>query len=693
MPGPGGPEPTAGGDAFGALSWGAPDMWGEDVHDKWAQIPRNVVGDLYPQDEETYQKMVGWSQAAIQASEDAVSFQQTQWHRMYRLYRSYSEQVEGDWHHNIFVPICFWVIETITPRLVAQLPRFTALPVFRDDVENAKNMEVMLEWASDRSKLFVELVKAFKQSLKYGTGILKTYHRQDIRKGRKTQPLMANLRMPQEQVVAYDLDGYPIVETREVEMGQFQAGYASQKYPYVAYDGPAAEFIDIFNFFPAPESHDIQSARYVIHRNYKDLDEVLRRVRDGVYHLPPDFDIQSMSRTSYDDPSMKRQQSIGSSTSEDPTRKVVELHEIWTKDGRVITVMNRSTVIRVQENPFDHSEKPFVRIVDHLQEGEFWGVGEIEPIMGLQDAHNAITNSRLDNLRLVLNKMFYVNYHHVEDMEDFKIRPGGLIKGRGDYKPEEVFQAIDMGDVTPDAWGETQSIEMLVEKVTGVSDVQMGLDQAGGTATETAIISEMGQSRFGMKSRLIEIEGLTDLGRQWASLGQQFITEERQVRLGLVDEQTGQPAFADLTPESISGAFDIAIETESTAQSQTVRQETAMSLLGVMAQFYPQGVTAALKKLLDAMGIKNHEEFLAGVGPGQPGLPGQPPVETQPGQPPSAGQPAPPAASAQSGSQPPPAPTDPGMNPNPAEGTFGDDSAERLVDEILAGYDQAGAAP
>jgi hypothetical protein len=104
-------------------------------------------------------------------------------------------------------------------------------------------------------------------------------------------------------------------------------------------------------------------------------------------------------------------------------------------------------------------------------------------------------------------------------------------------------------------------------------------------------------------------------------------------------------------------------------------------------------VTAALKKLLDAMGIKNHEEFLAGVGPGQPGLPGQPPVETQPGQPPSAGQPAPPAASAQSGSQPPPAPTDPGMNPNPAEGTFGDDSAERLVDEILAGYDQAGAAP
>lgn len=696
LPGPQHGE-QGGPDAFSGLRYGVPEGFGDPPD--LAPTPA-LPGDLYPRGEE-YDRLLTWCQTAFNA---AVSHQEQfaqRWRRYYKLYRSFVERQPGSWNSAVFIPVCFWIVETVTPRLVAQLPRFLALPVTQDDVENSKVMTQALQWASQNSGLFEQLVAAFKSSLKYGTGILKTFHRTDIRKGTRMEPLEVPL-MRSVQVPVVDEQGRPhtdhlgnpIVETIDTEVGRQSFGTRPVPFQYTAYDGPAAECIDIFNFFVAPEAHDVQSARYVAHRTYKQMSYVKRRIAEGIYHWPDNMGPDEIADTR-DDPALERLSGIGlgSGSNPDPTSKPVELVEFWTDDGRVITMVNRKAILRVQENPFNHSEKPFVRIVDYYQEHEFWGVGEIEPVEGLQDAQNALTNSRIDNIRLLLNRMFYVNPAAVVDMADFVSRPGGLVRGKGDYRPEEAFSAIEMGDVTSSVFHETELLERTTEKVSGVSGIQMGIESSSlnNTATGLALQTEQGASRFGMKSRLIELMGLAPLGRQFASNLQQFLSAPMQVRLGFVDPATGEPAFETFTPESIQGGFDITIEAESMQQSKTMEVEQKQNLLGLIAQFAPQGVNAALMEVLDAMGIKDKEKFIHGdpndpmsqmmmqaqmaqmeqaMAPPQNGPPGMegmpPPDEMMP-------------------------PAGPEAYANPAAGTPGDRQAQMMMEGLSGMQNQAAA--
>lgn len=587
--------------------------------------------DLYPVDEDEHAKLVQWCNNAFIAAEKARRSYETRWKRYYQLYRSHQEGKPNDWHHSIFVPICFWIIETVTPRLVAQLPKFTAYPVGPDDQMAAKKMETLLDWAVDQSDLYVELVKAFKSALKYGTAIIKTYHRQDMRRGRKNEMVSPSipteveepLMDPETGAPMYGLDGQPMMTRRIVE----QPGppvMVPQKYSYVGYDGPAAECIDIFNFWVAPEAHDVDSARYVIHRVYKEMDYIKKKVEEGIYQKPDAFSWEDIASVE-EEPALERLAAIGlGDMGDDPTRKPVEILEFWTDDGRVITMANRKAILRVQENPFDHSEKPFVRIVDYVQEHEFWGVGEIEPLEGLQDLQNALVNNRLDNVALVMNAMFAVNVANLESEDDLEIRPGGVVRLRGDLTPDEVIKRIDLGDVTASAFQEAEINERTVEKVSGVTALQMGIDspQYNSTATGASIITEMGASRFGLKAKMAELTGLKRLGRHYGSIIQQFTTEERWVRLAGPE---GQYIFQHFLPESIHGALDYDIESESTTQTQTVRQNTKQSILELMATYNPAGVYAALDDLLDELGVRDKQRYF-GAAPAMP-YPQQPPPD------------------------------------------------------------------
>lgn len=658
LPGPSGPEQ----DPFfgGALEQQIRAFAGDDL------LSESPGEGLYPDGEEEHQKQLTWCLNAFQAAEKAREQYDEKWKKYYKLYRSHLDDPKKSWNSKLFVPISFWIIETITPRLVAQLPKFTTVPVGPDDVEPAKKMETLLEWAANQSELYVELVKAYKSALKYGTGIIKTYHRVDKRRARKMQtpqiPLMATVDEPiidpdtGEQML--DMTGQPMFESREVEAGTMPGESQMMRYTYTSYDGPAAECIDIFNFWVAPEAHDIDSARYVVHRTYKELSYVKKRIEEGIYTLPDFIELEKVGDTA-DDPALERLDEIGlgNGPGTDSTRNAVELLEFWTDDGRVITMANRKAIIRVQENPFDHSEKPFVRLVNYLQEHEFWGVGEIEPIEGLQDKQNALENSRIDNIRLVLNAMFAVNVSNIEDIADLTPRPGGVIRLKGDYKPQETIQRIDFGDITASVYQEAAANLETIEKTSGVSNYQMGLDSPSlnQTATGVSIIQEAGASRFGLKSKLIELMALRRLGRHYGTILQQFTTEERLIRLAgtTMDPMTGQamPSWGTFDPESIQGALDYDIQSESSSQTQTMRVEQKNNTLNILAQ-YSQMVDPmtgmpvvpastirwAIKEVLEAQGIKDADQQLGGQPQPMPqmGMPGQgalPPSGLEPGVP------------------------------------------------------------
>jgi hypothetical protein len=590
--------------------------------------------DLYPESEDEYRMVLAWAQQAFDAAQKARMPYDQRWTRYYQLYNSYTgARRRGDWRSRVFIPISFSIVETIAPRLVAQLPKFLVNPFGPEDVEVAKRMEQMLRRVSDarvhgpsEMPLYAEMVKATKSALKYGTGILKTYYKQKMARARRMVPVMENetmlMQIPQtdpDGAPLRDLDGNPVVETREEIVGQVPVGQRFERYDYVAYDGPAAEAVDIFNFWVAPEAEDVESARYVIHRVYRPFRYVQRRVDEGVYRWPEGFSLSDFFDQTQDEPHTFKRDAIDlGGSNNDPTRRDVELLEIWTDDGRVITLANRRVVLRVHENAYDHGEKPFVRITDYFQEHEFWGKGEIEAIEHLQDLQNALINQRVDNVRLLMDAVFAVNTSNLEDLADLTMRPGRVIRVKGDLPPADVVQRVDLGEVTESAFAEAESTKRMIEETSGISSYQQGLDTEtmNDTATGVSIITEQGNNRFALKVRLAEMMGWSKIGFHFGSILQQFTTTEQIVRLLGPD---GQAMWESFDPEALQGRLDYDIESASTVQTETVRKEQAMSLLQMGAQFLgemdPLAILPLWRDVVEAFDKKNVEEYMPQIQP------------------------------------------------------------------------------
>ena len=557
--------------------------------------------DLYPETEAEHAKLLAWCLESYKAAEQARAGLTRRWRRYELLYRMFVERRKGDWRSKVFLPIVFYVVETILPRMIAQLPEITVKGVEEQDAEPARLMEHVLRWAAERSKLHLELVKAYKSSLKFGTGILKVYHEHDViyRKVRVpvTEPVVEMVDEPvidpETGLPMTDLDGAALVESREQPVMDPMTGepleqetgeFTWEREEIVRYDGPKAEAVDIFNFWPAPEASSIEDSRFVIQRVFRDTKYVAERFLDGTYRMPPGRTMESLTSGEKDE-----RQSIGEDTEtgggQDLRRDRAEILEIWTDDTQ-FTVLNQTAVVRVVDNPFEHGRKPYVRIVDHLQEHTFWGVGEIEPLEGLQDEMNALTNQRIDNVRLVMERMFAFDPDNIHDQRDLAWRPGGGIRVKNkDIPPNQVVQPIEMPDVTNSAYLEVQEAERMTEKVSGVNSYTAGGDSDAGqvnqTATGASIIAETGNTRFAAKVEMAELVGLTPLAEMYGSIIQQWAEDTQVIR---VIGELGKDAWEPITAEALQGGFDYQIAAQSTAVTESIRKEQSMSLLNLASQ-------------------------------------------------------------------------------------------------------------
>ena len=180
-------------------------MPGTDI----AYPPRPSDEALFPPDEAAHAELLGWCMSAWNAAESAKRVREDKWRKFHRVYRAWVETQEvPDWRSNLSIPYTFSIIESIVPKMVAQLPGFVCLPVGPEDVAPAKLMENRLENAADVSELYVELIKAIKTSLKFGSGILKNYFKQDIRRAYERVPKMEMVDLGGLEPVT-DADGLP----------------------------------------------------------------------------------------------------------------------------------------------------------------------------------------------------------------------------------------------------------------------------------------------------------------------------------------------------------------------------------------------------------------------------------------------------------------------------------------------------
>jgi hypothetical protein len=412
-----------------------------------------------------------------------------------------------------------------------------------------------------------------------------------------------------------DITGQPLMDAGEQEMGPEQptGRMVRAMTERVMYDGPVCEPVSPFDFWPAPEATSMEDARFVIQRTFRDDKYVRRMLDEGIWRMPPGMEFTDFWQNEKPEiESLREEIDIASS---DPTRKMAEIFECWT-DDTLMVVLNRRAVVRVEDNPYEHGEKPFVRIVDYFQPGEFWGIGEVEPLEGMQDLTNAMWNQRVDNVRLVLNRMVAFDPDNIVDPRDLQNRPGGMIRVRSKDMPVgQVIQPVEIPDVTSSAYTEVAEVERMTEKISGVSGYTTGTDSPtmNDTATGVSIITEQSNTRFATKVRMAEMTGLAPLARLYGSILQQFMPDE--LTLKVLNEE-GQMVWQTITAESLQGGYDYTIEVESSTVTESVRKEQAMNLIQTFAQIIDPAtgmpvlnLSALAQDVLEAFGIKNQQKY------------------------------------------------------------------------------------
>lgn len=456
----------------------------------------------------------------------------------------------------LFIPISYWTVETVLPRMLSRSPRMLVLPKRQSKPENAQNMKYLIEQQQDQVDLELKLQDIGKDGLIYGLGIGKSYWRRDARRMKAVQ--------------------------RSADGSKFVVGEAER----VLFDDPDAEAVDPFDFLWDPNGYDMRSCEFVVHRTWRSTKYVMDKLKSGAWAnvgLTED-DVKELGpadRQAYDDVWQDRLAASGHSMD---TRRGEQLHEVWEYHDReqVVIVLDRKVPVAHGPNPMWHGDLPFVIFRPTRVSKMMVGIGEIEPLEDLQEELNTLRTQRRDNAALVVNRVFAYMDGLVEQ-DDLQFFPGAMIPVEGD--PRELLFPIPVGDLPASSYQEEDRMMQDVERTSGISDSVTGAEGGGTseTATGAQLVHAAANVRIQNKTLLLEKECLRHLARQWGALNQQHIIEAGQagVRIPLPPvpgDAERRWSWRPLGPEELAGEFDYSAEGGSTAPENVpqMRQDAQM---------------------------------------------------------------------------------------------------------------------
>jgi hypothetical protein len=501
----------------------------------------------------------------------------------YKQYRSYisPENIKQD-RSNLFIPYTFHQVETVTPKLILAMfknrPYVQTVPLGVDNTTRelrSKKMNKLLDYQfQQRIKLVPLSTDIVKTTNIYGTAITKQTW--DYREGK------AVTRRPSVKTPGtYDL----VLVNRTIA------------------DDPKVTLVPLLDFFFDPAGTTIDECRYNIHRYWEDLHELQHKndLSGGMYrNLDKIHDTDDSSGAAAAD---KMAAELGYSTPIN-AQKGVEIWEYWTDDW-VVKIANQSTVIYSGINPYFHMKKPFAKWVDTSVPNEFYGIGIAESIECLQAELNTTRNQRIDNVSLVLNKMWKIIRGANVDTTQLVSRPSGFIE----VDEKDDVEELEFTDVTQSAYQEEAIIKGDMDRTTGIHDTERGSTPTRReTATTMNILSTAGNQRFELKTMLAEYGGCHDMINQIMWLDQQYIDRQRELILlgddGTLDTDT-------ISPEEIQGNWSIVAVGSSIepAVNKEMRQTNLVNLYNMVQQRPDVDSAALLKMILEEFDIKNADRF------------------------------------------------------------------------------------
>ena len=519
----------------------------------------------------THDKLLQRVKAQLQESESKMSQFYNRWNMRELQYQAYVPV--QDWEDkytkvckdkklssvkkqdaNIVVPYAFSTIRTIVTYLAtvffARKPIFTVGANDPQWIQNARNMEALLQYNAEHSKLVMNGIQYLYNGEIYGLGVLKT--------------AFATERQPRTTWVRDPISGQNI-RTRTSTL---------------VYQGNTVEVIDPFLFFPDPRvpmSQVNKKGEYVYWRSFVGKYTLQKAgdtyaYLDNIGNLTPGDSGDSLANVRANGDSLNNQYDFDSIDDGSPFVQVdegtVEIIpssiDLDLGDGFdnekpykfLITLANKTQIIRFELYQADHSMHPVVVSEPYAIGSGFGNMGISDYLSPFQESISWFLNSHIFNVKGIVNNSFLYDPSMIEEKDLKSDVPGRCIR----IKPkafgvdvQTYFKQLAVTDTTSGHVADMQALMRLGNDLSAINDNVRGMQDSGGrkTATEIRATIEAVSSRLAFHAQYISASSFVDLAKQWSLNLQQFLSDDFQ--MAVLGEDGAAPVT--ITPQGLCGDF------------------------------------------------------------------------------------------------------------------------------------------
>lgn len=592
----------------------------------------------------------------FEASSRVMSQRYDRWNEADALLRGYVDftkkdrdgQKENPHARSIIIPYSYAVQQIYLTYLMAV---FTARePIFPiqgygpEDSASAEAMEHLLSYQMDRADGSLMLYSLFQDTLRYGVGACKALW--------ETEQTTVIRRVP----VPFPFS-------------LFLGSEREEKVRVTGYEGSVLHPVDPFSLFPDPKtplSQMMKYGEYIGHRVRRNFSYIRQKARDGVYLIE---NVEKIPKWAGQGGEMgtetgqaRRDEYMGVSIYDEPADDKdpgpVWLEELFThlvpndwglgpsKDLEVwaLTVANREVVVRAKASSFTHGKLPYVLSSFGYDPHAFFGQSLSELMSGLQTAVTWLYNSHMENVRKGLNLEGVYDPSMLET-EDLKTpQPGKWVRLKPEYYgvPGAVsnsWKQLAFEDVTSRHFQDMSYHLDMIQRITAATDPQAGVEtETRRTLGEIQNVLAQSGRRLQLTASLLASQAVRPLGRLMIAMTQQLLTEAKWVRVlgnaspALLAKAKG--GLIQISPADIQGQFDLRVQDGSAPPDPSRFAETWKEVFVAISQnptvlqaFAQQGkrlrMDALFMKTVEAMGVKNFEEFFEHVPPAPTVMPDQ----------------------------------------------------------------------
>jgi hypothetical protein len=533
-----------------------------------------------------------------------------------------------DWQSQIFQPHLIPVIEGMIASMVEPQPKLVVRPRPRpaETPEEAEARstasevaEVAVNYALEQDRFRMKQRPFMQQDMITGLTVGKYSWEERIKK-------------------VWTRDFYDDIEEDEDGKLEPVRGYTDTEEEEKVRDDPTFQVLDVRDFYWPANCRDIDQADWLADRQYLTYARIEEMEKLGIYEKGITAKLKETSLSQEGNPGSRPRYDEGGTEGEMRTKGLVEVIECWWSD-RVITIGNRTVLLRDKPNGFWHGNKPYIACGAIPNFGQVNGKSIVETLAPIQKMLWFVQNQRLDNLKL-LNNLIILIRADSDDITNFKWFPGAQWTVDD---PQQVTQLPI--DPTPSTIsmeaegllkGDLQNLMGGMPYASGAQSTQVDQKTATGIQIITDIATRVIETR-----KLAYQEAFVKMGVAFLDLMKQFMVEPRTIALL---GKGGATEFVEIDPQNLQGRYDVFYDIqgdslhrqERRAEAQSLYQ-MAMQAAPIHAQFAsPLNLDAFMEKLLVAFDEPNPKKYLQDKaqaqaqmappgGPGQPaGLPGQP---------------------------------------------------------------------